>query len=339
MAATQLASSVPSIDDLSSSQSSTGTLSGGKIAAIAIGTILAVSVVCLLLFCPQLLFYWLMKSRSRNRPPGCKEALLKDLPPQHPGRASGNDGSSNGADDARSRRRRPGIVHCGSTQPHGHQIIIDRPSGGPVVINTNIHVHSNDYLQPLPALNSPRDRDLNFPGVGTPRNAQRVSGTRNIHFSPPPNGGIPPPRRKPGEPPAPRPRPLTAEQSEASSFWNVADWARGVELGQAPRFPARKRARSPLGGRKRTEMPQAEGSYTRARALPVPGAFPEDGEAVERFQLVTAPARVHAPGTPTHGDNGFWVREARESRWRRREKEDRRKCTLRSETSHLEPWL
>ncbi|KAL9065297.1 MAG: hypothetical protein Q9161_008326 [Pseudevernia consocians] len=324
IATTQLASSVPSNDDPSSSQPSYSNLSGGTIAAITIGTVLAVGVVCLLLFYPQLLFAWLMKSRSRNRASGCQEVPLKRLPPQRPSRASGNDGSSNGADDAGSRRRRPEVVHGGRIQPHGNHIIIGRRSGSPVIINNNIYVDSTDYLQPLPALNSPRHRYPAPPGGGIPPNAQRAWGTRNVQFGPPPNGGIPPQRRGRGVPPAPPPRPLTAEESESSGFWNVADWARGVVPGQLPHSPAGGRAGSPLGRREQSAMRQAEGVSTQERALNIPGAFPEDQRAVERFQLVTAPARVHAPNAPTHGDNGFWVRDARENRWRRQEQEDRR---------------
>lgn len=328
MATTQFANSEPPLNDLSSSQSSSGILSGGKIAAIVIGTILAVSFVCLLLFYPQLIFVWLTKSRSQNRTPGSEEAPLKDLPPQRPGRASGNDGSSSGADDAGSRRRRPDVLRCGSTQAHGNHIVTNRRSGGPVVINNNIHVNSNDYLLPLPVLNSPRKQNPAPPAAGIPRNAQRASGTRDIPSSPQPNSGKPPRRTTPGEPTAPRPRPLTATQTEASSFSDVADWARKVETGRTPRSPVRERASSPLSRIKRTEMRRAEGSYRREGALRVPGAFPQDGEDVEGFQLVTAPTRVFAPGTPTHGDSGFWVRGAREGRWRREEKEDRREWNI-----------
>lgn len=200
MATTQLASSVPSYEDPSSSQSSSGSLSGGKIAAIAIGTVLAVGVVCLLLFCLQLLFARLMKSRSRNRPSGREKVSLKDPPPQRPDRASGNDGSSNGgADDAGSRRRRPEVVllHGGSTQQHRNQVIVNRPAGDPVIINNNIYIDSNDYLHPLPALNSQRNRNPAPPAIGIRRNSQRASGIRDVqHFGDPPNGGTPPQRRR-----------------------------------------------------------------------------------------------------------------------------------------------
>lgn len=324
MATTQLASRVPKSGDPSSSQSSSGSLSGGTIAAIAVGTVLAVGVVCLFLFCPQFFFARLMKSRSRNRSTKIKDVPLKDRRPQLPGRASGNDGSSNGADDAGSRRRHPEVVHGGSARPRGDQIIINRPPGSPIVINNNIYLNSDDYLHPLPALNFPRNRGPAPPAVGIPQNAQRVSGTRIVPSSDPPNGGIPPQRRRRGERSAPLSRTPTAEQSETSGFWDVDDWARSVAPGNGPRSPARGRTRSPLGRRERPTMRQAERQATRERALDVPGAFPEEKEVVERFQLVTAPARVHAPGAPSHGDDGFWVRDVREARWRRQEREDRR---------------
>ena len=324
MANTRLSSRVPTPGDSSSSQSSSGSLSGGTIAAIAIGTVLAVGVVCLLLFCPQFFFAWLMKSRSRNRTSGSNDIPLKDKPPQRPGRASGNDGSSNGAnDDAGSRRRRREVVHGGNPRPCGDHIIIDRPPGSPIVINNNIYVTSDDYLHPLPALIPPRNRGPAPPAVGIPRNAQRVSGTRVVPFCDPPNGGIPPQRRRRGERSAPLPRTPTAEPSETSGFWDVDDWARSVAPGNEPRSPARGRTRSPLGRRERPPMRQAERHAARERTLDYPGAFPEEKEVVEKFQLVTAPARVHAPGAPSHGDDGFWVREARENRWRRQEREDR----------------
>lgn len=326
MATTQSASSVPSFDNLSSSQPSSGNLSGGKIAAIVLGTVLAMGLVCLLLFYPQFLFARLMQRRSRNRPGGSEEVSLTDQPPQRPGRASSN-GSSNGAKDVGSRRRRPGIVRGRTTQPHGNHIIIGRPLGIPIVINNNVYINSNDYLQPLPALISPQNRAPPPTAVGITRNTQRASGTRNIQFAPPPNGGIPPQRRRRGEPPTPPP---TAEPTEASGFWDVGDWARGVLPGQAPYPPARGTTGSPIGGRVQPSMRQTEDCSMQERALDVPGAFPEDNEVVERFRLITAPARVHAPGAPSHGDNGFWVREARENRWRRQEREDRRTCPSQS---------
>ncbi len=312
-------------------------MSGGTIAAITIGTLLTVGVVCLLLFYPQLLFAWLMKSRSRNRASGCEMVPQGDLPPQRLGRASGNDGSSNGTDDAGSRRRRPKVVYGGSIRPHGNHITIRRPSGSPVIINNNIYINSNDYLQPLPALNSQRNRDPHPPGVGIPRNPQRTCGPRNVQIGPRPNRGIPPQRRAHLVSPPPPPRPPTAEQSTASGFWNVADWARRVAPGQMPYSPARRMTGLPTGGRQQPPMQPQEGSFTRERPLGVPGALPEDTVPVERFQLVTAPARVHAPATPTHGDNGFWAREARENRWRRQEIEDQRKCTLRVKFSQFNP--
>lgn len=322
MATTMLVSRVPTHGDPSTTQSSSGNLSGGTIAAIAIGTVLAVGVVCLLLFCPQFLFAWLTRNRSRNRSSGSIKVPFKDGP-HRPGLVSGNDGSSNGGVDATSRRRRPEIVHCVSTRPHGNHIIVNRPPGSPIIINNNIHINSDDYLQPLPALSSPRNRNPAPLALGIPRMAHRVSGTRNVPFIDPPNGGIPPQRRRRGEYSAPPPRPPTVEQSETSGFWDVGDWARSVAPRHIPRSPVRGRTQSPLGRRERPLRRQAGGSFTQERALDVPGAFPEDNEVVERFQLVTAPARVHAPGAPTHGDNGFWVREARENRWRRQERQDR----------------
>ncbi len=338
-ATTQIGSSAPSYNGPSLRQSSPGNMSGRTIAAITIGTVLTVSVVCLLLFYPQLLFAWLMKSRSRNRTSRCEEVPLGDSPPQRPGRASGNDGSSNGADDAGSRRRRPEVVCGGSVQPHGNHIIIRRPSGSPVIINNNIYINSNDYLQPLPALNPQQNRHPHPPVVGIPRNPQRTCGTRNVQLGPRPNRGIPPQRRGHLVSPPPPPRPPTAEQPTASGFWNVADWARRVAPGQMPHSPARRMTGLPVGGREQPPIQLQEGSFTRERPLDVPGAFPEDRAAVERFQLVTAPARVHAPATPTHGDNGFWVREARENRWRRQEKEDRRKCTFQVKFPELNPQV
>lgn len=326
MASIRLTSRVPGVPasgDPSSSQSSSGNLSGGTIAAIVIGTVLAVGMVCFLLFCPQFLFAWLMKSRSRNRPSGSNNIPLGDRLPQHPGQASGNDGSSNGADDAGSRRRRPEIVLGGNPRPQGNQIIINRPPGSPVIIHNNIYISSDDYLQPLPALSSPRDRGPAPPAVRIPHNSRRA-GTRRVPFSNPLNGGMPPQRRRRGEHSAPLPRTPTAEQSETSSFWDVGDWARSVAPGNLPRSPTRGRTRSPLSRTERPPPRQADRPPPRERVLNVPGAFPEEKEVVERFQLVTAPARVHAPGAPSHGDNGFWVRDGRENRWRRQEREDRR---------------
>lgn len=111
MATTRLASCVLSYDGTSSSQSSSGNLSSSEIAAIAIGTVLAVGVVYLLLFCPHFLFAWLRKSRSGHRPSESEEAPLEDLPPQRPAGVSDDVGSSNGADDTEKRRRRPEAGH------------------------------------------------------------------------------------------------------------------------------------------------------------------------------------------------------------------------------------
>lgn len=333
-------SRVPSYGDPSSGQSSSGnssgSLSGSKIAAIAIGTVLAVIVVCLMLFCPQLLFAWLMKSRSRHRYSGSEEVPLKNIPPQRLSRASGNDKSSNGADNTGRRKRHPRLTHGGSTQPYDNHTIINRPPGNPIIINNNVYINSTDYLQPLPALNYPRSQDPASPALGISPNVQRVSGNQNIQFDPPPNGGIPPQRRRGREPPAQPPRAPMAEQPGASGFWNVASWARGVAPEQVPRAPFQGKTGSRLVGSEQPPTRQRERSPTRERTFEVPGAFPED---VERFQLVTAPARVRAPGAPTHGDNGFWVREVRENRWRRQEKEDRRKCTFQGRPSQIRPLI
>lgn len=308
--------------------SSSSNLSGSTIAAIAIGTVLAVGVVCLLLFYPQFLFAWRMKSRSRHRPSETQDVPLKEPPLQRPGRASGNNVSSNGTGDRGRRRRDPAVVHDRITQPQGNHIVVSRPSRSHVIVNNNIYINSNDYLQPLPALNSQRNRDPAPPVVGIPPNTQHLSGIRNYQFSSPPNGGVPPQRRRRSEPPVPPPREPAAGQPNASSFWNVGDWARGVTSEQAPQSPARGRTDSLFGRREQPPLRHAEGSPTRGRALHVPGTFPEDDEVEKIFQLVTAPARVHVPSAPTHGDNGFWVRGARENRWRRQEKDDRRRCTF-----------
>ena len=319
--ASQSVSHVPYYEDSSPSQSSPSALSSGQIAAIAIGTVLAVGMVCLLLFCPQLMFAYLRKSRPRSRSSGNKDVPLEDIP-QRPGPARGNDGSGNGVDDAGSRRRRSEVV-LGSTQSHGNQIIIRGRSGSRVTINNNIHINSNDYLHPLPALDSRRNRDPALPELDAPRNAQRAPRLRNIQrLDDPPNGGIPLQRRRHDRNPAPVPRVPTAERSEASRFWNVEEWAHGIAPGQTSRSPSRRRPGSPLSTRERRPTRRVEEGD---RSFDVPGAFPGDDEAEERFHLVTAPARVHAPGAPVHGDNRFWVRDARENRWRRQEKEDRRK--------------
>ena len=287
--------------------SSSSNLSGSTIAVIAIGTVLAVGVVCLLLFYPQFLFAWLMKSRSRHRPSETQNVPLKEPPLQRPGRASGNNVSSNGTGDRGRRRRDPAVVHDRITQPQGNQIVVSRPSGSHVIVNNNIHIDSNDYLQPLPALNSQRNRDPAPPVVGIPPNTQHVSGIRNYQFSSPPNGGVPPQRRRRSEPPVPPPREPAAGQPNASSFWNVGDWARGVTSEQAPQSPARGRTDSLFGRREQPPLRHAEGYPMRGRALHVPGTFPEGDEVEEIFQLVTAPARVQV--LPPMGTMGFGYEE------------------------------
>ena len=324
MATSQLTSRIPSSGELHSNQSSSSNLSGGKIAALTLGTILAVGLVCLLLFYPQLVLARLLRSRSRGRSSGGAEVPLPDIPPQRPGRASGNDRSGNEADDAVSRRRHPKDVNRGNTQPQSNEIVVSRRSGSPVVINNNIYINSGDYLQPLPALNSQRNRDPALTVVKISRNTQGASGIQNLPFDPRVNLDIPPQRRRNDEYPA---SPLVAnkpEQMATSNFWDVADWARGVAPGQFPRSPARGCTGSPILEAQQSPVSRRQGSTTRVRAFDVPGAFPEDEDVMERFQLVTAPARAHAPRAPSHGDNGFWVREARDSRWRRQEQEDRR---------------
>ena len=333
MASTHLASRTPT--SYSSQSPSSGNMSGGKIAAIVVGTILAVGVVCLLIFWPQLVF------RSRKRTFGSGNGQSKEVRPERPGRASGNDGNGNGVDDAGSRRRRTEEAdgRGGRAQRRCNHIMASRSSGSPVVINNNIYVNPNDYLHPLPALNSPQNRGAAAPGIATTqRNAQASSGVRNVRLSPPPNRGLPPHRRRTrGESPAGPPvwAPASAHtEAGAPGCWDVADWARRVAPGQTPHSPAprgsaagsfvRERARSPARRR-------GEGSSTRARTLHIPGAFPRDRDLVERFQLVTAPARAHAPRAPSHGDDGFWVREARESRWEREEREERRERLEREE--------
>ncbi len=360
MAHPQTAGSAPSYNRRSSSQSSSGVLSGGKIAAIILGTILAVGVVCLLLFYPQRLFAFLINERHWNRPSRSKEVPLKDLP-QRQGRASGNDGSSNGADDARGRRRHPEAIQCESTQPHRNHTMVRRPSRGPIIINNNIFLNSddylrplpaldsprrqeavppvvvtprsNDYLQALPALNSPRRQDHVPPVVGISRTAQRNTEIRNPHIGSPPNGALPPQRRRRGEPPtSPLVKPTT-KQTSTSSFWDVSAWARGVVPGQAPRSLTRGTAGSPTRAQEQHPVRRRDESPTRERGLHIPGAFPEDQNSIQRFHLVTAPARVRAPGAPSHGDNGFWVREARENGWRSQEREDDRRERLEREES------
>lgn len=322
MEASQSVSHVPYYEDSSPIQSSPSALSSGKIAAIAIGTVLAVGMVCLLLFCPQILLAHLKKSRLRSRSSGNKDGLLKDVPPQRPGPARGNDGSRNGAHSAESRRRRSEVV-LGSTRSHSSQVIIRRRSEGRVTINNNIHINLNDFLLTPPALDSRRNRDPAPSELDAQPNAQRASRLRNVQqSSDSPNGGIPLQRRKNDGNPASVPRVPTAERSEASRFWNVENWAQSIPPGQVPHSPSPRRPGSLSSRRERRPTRRVE---ERDRSFDIPGAFPEDDEPVERFELVTVPARVHAPGAPVHGDNGFWVRDARKHRRERQEKEDRRK--------------
>ena len=323
MATPRLVGRIPSSSESQSSQSSYTNLSGGKIAALTIGTILAVGLVCLLLFYPQLVLERLVKIRSQDRPSGSGEVPSKDVPHQRPGRASGNDRSANEADDVASRRRHPKDVHGGSSQPQSNDIVANRQSGSPVVIINNIYINSGGYLQPLPALNSQRNRDPALTWVRVSQNAQGASGMQNFQLDPRANLAIPQQRGRNDEYPA---SPLTANRPErmaSSNFWNVADWARGVPTAHVPCPPGQGSAGSPTNDSQQSPVRPHERSATR-RVFGVPGAFPEDEDVIERFQLVTAPARAHAPKAPSHGDNGFWVREARESRWRRQEQEDRR---------------
>ena len=324
MATPQLMGRIPSSSESHSSQSSYANLSGGQIAALTIGTILAVGLVCLLLFYPRLVLTQFVKTRSRGPPSGSGEVPSRDIPAQRPGRASGNDRIGNEADDVGSRRRHPKDVHGGSTQPQSNDFVVSRRSGSPIVINNNIYINSGDYLEPLPALNSQRNRDPALTGVRVSRNAQGASGIQNIQFDPRANFAIPSQRRRNDECFA---SPLMANRSEqiaTSNFWDVADWARGVAPGHFPRSSAPGSTGSSIREAQQSPISWHQRSTTRVRAFDVPGAFPEDEDVVETFQLVTAPARAHAPRAPSHGDNGFWVREARESRWRRQEQEDRR---------------
>ena len=319
MEASQSVSQVPYFEDFSPSQSSPSALSSGKIAAIAIGTALAVGMVCLLLFWPQILSAHLRKSRPGLHSSENKDGLLKDVP-QRPGPARGNDGSRNGADDAESKRRRSEVV-LGSTQSHSNQVVIRRRSRSRVTINNDIHINLNDFLHPPPALDSRRSRNPAPPELDAQPNAQRAPRLRNIqHSSDSPDGGIPLQSRRHKGNPASVSRVPTAERSEVSRFWNLENWAQGIPPGQVPRSPSPRPPGSLSSRRERRPTRRAE---DRDRSFVVPGAFPEDDEAVEQFELVTAPARVHAPGAPVHGDNGFWIRDARKNRWRRQE--DRRK--------------
>ena len=324
MATPQLISRIASSSESHSSQSSSSNLSGGKIAALIIGTILAVGLVCLLLFYPQLVLTRLVKIRSRGHPSGSEEIPSKDIPHQRPGYASGHDRSGDEADDAGSRKRHPKDVHGGVTQPQTNYIVVSRRSGSPVVVNNNIYINSGDYLQPLPALNSPRNRYSAPSRVRVPLDAQEASDIRKLQFDPRTNLGLPPQRTRNDELPASPPVTTTSEQTAASNFWDVADWARGVAPAKFPRSPARGSAGSSIRKAQKSPVSHHQQSTTRVRAFDVPGAFPEDEDVLERVHLVTAPARAHPPGAPSHGDNGFWVREAREPRWKRQEQEDRR---------------
>ena len=314
MATPRLIGRIPSPSESHSIQSSYTNLSGGKIAALTIGTILAVGLVCLLLFYPQLVLQF-VKIRSRGPPSGSGEVPSKDIPAQRPGRVSGNDRIGNEADDVGSRRRHPKDVHGGSTQPQSNDFVVSRRSGSPIVINNSIYINSGDYLQPLTALDSRRSRDPALTGVKVSRNVQGASGTQNFQFDPRANLTIPQQRRRNDN---------GSEQTATSNFWDVADWARGITPGQCPRSPAPDSADSPIHKAQQSPVSRHERSITRVRVFDVPGAFPEGEDVMETFQLVTAPARAHAPRAPSHGDNGFWVREARESRWKRQEQEDRR---------------
>ena len=323
MATPQLISRIPSSSESHSSQSSSSDLSGGKIAALIIGTILAVGLVCLLLFYPQLVLRRLEKSRSRGHPSGSEEIPSEDIPHQRPGWASGRDRSGNEADDAGSRRRHPRDVHGGSTQPQTNYVVVSRRSRS-VVVNNNIYIDSGDYLQSLPALNSPRNRYSAPPGVRIPLDAQEASDIRNLQFDPRTNLGIPAQRTRNDDFPASPLVTITSEQTATSNFWDVADWARGVTAGVFPRSPAPGSVGSSIRKARQSPVSHHQRSTTRVRVFDVPGAFPEDEDVLESFHLVTAPTRAHAPRAPSHGDNGFWVRESREPRWKRQEQEDRR---------------
>ena len=308
-------------EDFSPSQSSPSALSSGKIAAIAIVTVLAVGMVCLLLFYPQILFAYLKKSRQKNRSPGNKDVPLKDVPPQRPDPVRGNGGSRKRADDAESRRRRSEAI-LGSTRSQSNQVTIRRRSGSHVSINNNIHINLNDLLHPPPGLDSPRNRDPATPELNGQPNAQRAPRLRSIQqSSDSPNGDIPLHGRRHYRDPASIPRVSTAERSEASGFWNVESWARGIPPRQPSNSSSRRRPGSVSSRRERRPARRVE---ERDRSFDVPGAFPEDEDTVEPFELVTAPARVHVPGVPVHGDNRFWVRDERGNGWRRREREERR---------------
>ena len=313
-------------EDFSPSQSSPSALSSGKIAAIAVGTVLAVGMVCLLLLYPQILFAYLKKKKSqKNRSSGNKVKVvpLKDVPPQRPGPVRGNGGSRKSADDAESRRRRSAEAILGSTRSQSNQITIRRRSGSHVSINNNIHINLNDLSHPLPRSDSRRNRDPAPPESNRQPNAQRAPRRRSTQqSSDSPNGGIPPQRRRRHDRnPSSLPRVSTAARSSASGFWNVENWAQGIPPVQPSSSVSRRR---PDSVSSRRERRPARRVLERDRSFDVPGAFPEDDDTVEAFELVTAPARVHVPGAPVHGDNGFWVRDERERWGRRQDRGDRR---------------
>ena len=322
MESTQLVSHGLYYEEFSPSQSSPSVLSSGKIAAIAIGTVLAVGMVCLLLFCPQILFTYLKKNRRRSRSSGNKDVPLEDVPSQRHAPARGNGGSRNRADNEESRRRRSEVV-LGSTRSHTSPVTTRGRSESRVTINNNIHINLNHLLHPDPAVDSRHNRDAASPALKAPQNAQRAPRLRNVQqLGDPPNGGIPLQARRRDENPASVPGVSTAERSEASGFWNVEKWAQGIPPQHASSSSPRRRPGSIVSSRERRPTRRVE---VRDRSFDIPGAFPEDGDTVEPFELVTAPARVHAPGAPVHGDNGFWIRDERENRWGRHEREERRK--------------
>ena len=318
MEASQSLSHVLYHEDFSPSQSSPSALSSGKIAAIAIGTVLAVGMVCLLLLYPQILFAYLKKNRQKNRSPGNKDVPSKDIPPQRPCPVRGNSGSRKRADDAENRTRRSEAIR-GRTRSQSNHVTIRRRSGSHVSINNNIHINLNDLSHPLPGLDSRRNRDPAPPELNGQPNAQqapRLLSTQQSNDSP--NGGIPPQRRRHAGNPASLPSVPTSERSSASGFWNVENWAQEIPPGQPSRSATRRSV-----SRRRERRP-ARRVEERARSFDVPGAFPEDDDTVEPFELITAPARAHAPGAPVYGDDGFWVRDEWEDWGKRRETRARR---------------
>ncbi|KAM0805560.1 hypothetical protein BDR22DRAFT_830651 [Usnea florida] len=174
--------------------------------------------VCLLLFCPQILFTYLKKNRPRSRSSGNKDVPLEDVPSQRPAPARGNDGSRNGADNAESRRRRSEVV-LGETRSHSSQVVTRGRSGSRVTINNNININLNDLLHPDSAVNSRGNRDAASPALKAPQNAQRTPGLRNVQqLGDPPNGGIPVQARRHDGNPASVPNVSTTARSEASGF-------------------------------------------------------------------------------------------------------------------------